>query len=639
MRPLAAGSPPGAGEGRTCHEELTSDRNEPMRAVWRSPAERRLLPGLRPVLLLVGVLGPARRPARDLAGVLSGRSGTRRAAGLGERPGARTLTRIEGHSMTEVARASSRRRARECELPGGPRAGCNGTERNRVGSDFQRRSAVPMNESKQGGPSRRCGAVGSPDGPVLFRVWAPAARRVDLVLIDGDSRREVAMQPEPGGYHRHEEADVPEGRRYAYRLDGGPERPDPCSLLQPEGVHGPSAVVRPGRFAWNDRDWRGVRREDLVFYELHVGTFSPEGTFDGAISRLRDLRELGVTAVEIMPVAQFPGTRNWGYDGVLPYAAQDSYGGPDGLHRLVDACHAEGLAAFLDVVYNHLGPEGSYIREFGPYFNDHYKTPWGSAVNYDDRGWTRCATTCWTTSRMWLEEFHLDGLRLDAVHAIYDLGARHILQAIEEVAEDVAARRGWPATIVAESDLNDPRLLEPRDRGGHALGAQWADDFHHAGHVGAHRRARRVLLGFRRAGAPGPGPGIPVRLRLGLQPVPRPQARRCPGRPGRGPLRRLPAEPRPGGQPGAGRPAVNAARLAGPAEAGGGPAAAFALLAAAVHGRGVRRGEPVPLLLLVRGPGAGPGGARGAEDASSRPSPGRARSPTRRARRHSPRRS
>jgi maltooligosyltrehalose trehalohydrolase len=339
-----------------------------------------------------------------------------------------------------------------------------------------------MNEPKQGGPSRRCGAVGSPDGPFLFRVWAPAAKRVDLVLIDGDSRRGVAMQAEVGGYHRHEEAQVPEGRRYAFRLDGGPERPDPCSLFQPDGPHGPSAVVRPGRFAWTDRSWRGVRREDLVFYELHVGTFSPEGTFDGAIPRLRDLRELGVTAVEIMPVAQFPGARNWGYDGVLPYAAQNSYGGPDGLHRLVDACHAEGLAAFLDVVYNHLGPEGSYIREFGPYFNDHYKTPWGSAVNYDDRGSGAVRDYVLDNARMWLDEFHFDGLRLDAVHAIYDLGARHILREIEEVAEDVAARRGWPATIVAESDLNDPRLLEPRDRGGHALAAQWADDFHHAAH-------------------------------------------------------------------------------------------------------------------------------------------------------------
>ncbi|MHB1556627.1 MAG: malto-oligosyltrehalose trehalohydrolase [Isosphaeraceae bacterium] len=340
-----------------------------------------------------------------------------------------------------------------------------------------------MNQASQGGPSRRCGAVGSPAGPVLFRVWAPAARRVHLVLYEGGARRELEMQPESGGYHRHEVPDVPEGRRYAFRLDDGPERPDPCSLLQPDGPHRPSAVVRPGRFVWTDGDWRGVRREDLVFYELHVGTFSPEGTFDGAIPRLRDLRELGVTAVELMPVSQFPGARNWGYDGVLPYAAQNTYGGPAGLHRLVDACHAQGLAVFLDVVYNHLGPEGSYVREFGPYFTERYRTPWGSAVNYDDRGCDAVRDYVLDNARMWLEEFHVDGLRLDAVHAIYDLGARHILRAIEEVAEGVAARRGYPATIVAESDLNDPRLLARREHGGHALGAQWADDFHHAAHA------------------------------------------------------------------------------------------------------------------------------------------------------------
>ncbi len=340
-----------------------------------------------------------------------------------------------------------------------------------------------MNQARQGQPSRRCGAVGAPDGPVLFRVWAPAARRVDLVLYDGDSRRELEMEPESGGYHRHGEPEVPEGQRYAFRLDGGPERADPCSLFQPDGPHAPSAVVRPGRFAWTDGGWRGVRRADLVFYELHVGTFSPEGTFDGAIPRLRDLSELGVTAVEVMPVAQFPGARNWGYDGVLPYAAQNTYGGPDGLHRLVDACHAEGLAVFLDVVYNHLGPEGSYVREFGPYFTERYRTPWGSAVNYDDRGCDAVRDFVLDNVRMWLEEFHIDGLRLDAVHAIYDLGARHILRAIEEVAEAVQARRGYPATIVAESDLNDPRLLDPRERGGHALRAQWADDFHHAAHA------------------------------------------------------------------------------------------------------------------------------------------------------------
>jgi maltooligosyltrehalose trehalohydrolase len=241
--------------------------------------------------------------------------------------------------------------------------------------------------------------------------------------------------------------------------------------------------VLPERFAWADQAWSGVRRQDLVFYELHVGAFSAEGTFDAVVPRLRDLRDLGVTAVEIMPVGQFPGTRDWGYDGVLPYAAQDSYGGPHGLQRLVAACHAAGLAIYLDVVYNHFGPEGNYLGEFGGYFNHQYRGPWGDAVNYDGRGCDAVRDYVLDNVRMWLEEFHIDGLRLDAVHAIFDLSARHILDAIQEVAVDAGRRRGWPALVVAESDLNDPRVLYERDRGGHGLDAQWADDFHHAAHA------------------------------------------------------------------------------------------------------------------------------------------------------------
>jgi len=304
-----------------------------------------------------------------------------------------------------------------------------------------------------------------------------------LVLIDGDRRRPLPMDQEERGYFHHAEPNVPEGQRYAYRLDGGPERQDPCSLWQPDGVGVSSAVVRPDRFAWTDRNWRGVRRENLVFYELHVGTFTPEATFDAVIPRLRALRDLGITAVELMPVGQYPGGRNWGYDGVLPYAAQNTYGGPRSLHRLVDACHAHGLSAFLDVVYNHFGPEGNYLAEFGPYFTDQYKTPWGKAVNYDGRGCDAVRDFVLDNARMWLDEFHFDGLRLDAVHAIYDMGARPLLRAIQEVAEDVASRRGFPAHVVAESDLNDPRLLLPPERGGCGLDAQWSDDFHHAAHT------------------------------------------------------------------------------------------------------------------------------------------------------------
>jgi maltooligosyltrehalose trehalohydrolase len=330
---------------------------------------------------------------------------------------------------------------------------------------------------------RRGGAVAQRDGSLRWRVWAPRAQQVELVLIDDDRRRVIPMRREERGFFHHTEANIPEGQRYAYRLDGRPERPDPCSLWQPDSVHGPSAVVRPERFSWTDRDWRGVPRGDLVFYELHVGTFTPQGTFEAVISRLNDLRELGITAVEIMPVGQFPGSRNWGYDGVLPYATQNSYGGPHGLQKLVDACHAAGLAIFLDVIYNHLGPEGNYLGEFGSYFTDHYKTPWGKAVNYDGPGSDAVRDYVLNNARMWLEEFHFDGLRLDAVHAIYDLSARHILRDVQEAAEKVAQRTGKLVHIIAESDLNDPRLLHPRRHGGHELGGQWSDDFHHAIHA------------------------------------------------------------------------------------------------------------------------------------------------------------
>jgi maltooligosyltrehalose trehalohydrolase len=220
-----------------------------------------------------------------------------------------------------------------------------------------------------------------------------------------------------------------------------------------------------------------------VVYELHVGTFTPEGTFDAAVPRLAELADLGVTAVELMPVAQFPGRRNWGYDGVFPFAPQDSYGGPDGLKRLVDACHAAGLAALLDVVLNHFGPEGCYLREFGPYLTDRYQTPWGEAVNYDGPGSDPVRRFALDCARMWLDEYHFDGLRLDAVHAIYDLGARHVLADVAAAGREIAARDGRHVHVIAESDLNDPRLLREPERGGYGLDAQWADDFHHAAHA------------------------------------------------------------------------------------------------------------------------------------------------------------
>ncbi len=341
------------------------------------------------------------------------------------------------------------------------------------------RLAEAMAES----PVRRAGAIGFDDGFVEWRVWAPAARQVTLVLLDGEQRVEIPMARGLRGYHRVVQQGVELGQRYRYRLDGGRELADPCSVWQPEGAFGPSAVVFPDRFRWNDASWKGVCPADLVFYEIHVGTFTPEGTFEAIIPRLGDLAELGITAIEIMPVGQFPGGRSWGYDGVFPYAVQNTYGGPLGLQSLVDACHANGLAIFLDVVYNHFGPEANILGEFGPYQTDRYKTPWGAAVNFDQAGCDAVRDFVLDNVRMWLEEFHLDGLRLDAADTLFDLGARHILREIKETASVTGQRRGWPATVVAESDLDDPRLLYPQERGGHALDLQWMDDYHHAVHA------------------------------------------------------------------------------------------------------------------------------------------------------------
>ncbi len=333
------------------------------------------------------------------------------------------------------------------------------------------------------GAMPRCGALGLTDDTVHWRVWAPRAEHVALVLLTGDERCTHAMAGEERGYFSYTKAHITDGQRYAYCLDGGPERPDPASRWQPDGVHRASAVLRPAHFVWSDHAWTGLPRTDLVLYELHVGTFTPEGTFEAIIPRLAALRELGVTALELMPVAQFPGTRNWGYDGVHPYAPHNSYGGPHGLQRLIDACHAAGLALFLDVVYNHLGPEGNYLQEFGPYFTDRYHTAWGRAINYDDRGSDAVRAFVLDNVRMWIEDYHVDGLRLDAVHAIYDFSPRHILREIQQTADTVARGLGRQVHVIAESDLNDVRLLQSPQGGGYGLDAQWSDDLHHTVHA------------------------------------------------------------------------------------------------------------------------------------------------------------
>ncbi len=331
------------------------------------------------------------------------------------------------------------------------------------------------------------GATIGRDGRVHFSVWAPRAEslRLRLQAPDGNVRAELPMERGPDAVYTLavDGAQAPAGTDYAYLVPGLGPRPDPVSRRQPAGVHGPSRIVDPGAFGWSDGGWKGLPLQDLIFYELHVGTFTPEGTFDGVAGKLDHLRDLGVTAIELMPVATFPGARNWGYDGASLFAPHEAYGGPEGLRRLVDACHAKGLALFLDVVYNHLGPEGNYLGDFGPYFTDRYHTPWGSALNFDGPDSDEVRRFFVDNALHWLREYHVDGLRLDAIHGIYDFGARHILQEIADAFHAEAARLGRQAWLVAESDLNDPRVIRPSAAGGHGLDAQWSDDFHHALHT------------------------------------------------------------------------------------------------------------------------------------------------------------
>jgi maltooligosyltrehalose trehalohydrolase len=290
------------------------------------------------------------------------------------------------------------------------------------------------------------------------------------------------MQREQHGYFRAT-AVVHPGTRYGYRLDGGHDLPDPASRSQPLGVHGPSAVVDPSAFAWSDQGFRAPSLAELVIYELHVGTFSQAGTFDGAIEHLDDVVELGVTACEIMPVAEFPGARNWGYDGVDLWAPQSSYGGPDGLRRLVDACHARGLAVVLDVVYNHFGPEGNYLERFAPYLSELHHTPWGQAVNVDGPGSDEVRRYLVGNALHWLAEYHVDALRLDAIHGIVDTSATPFLRELADAVARLGERTRRTRLLIAESDLNDPRVVQPAVLGGLGLDSAWADDVHHSLHA------------------------------------------------------------------------------------------------------------------------------------------------------------
>jgi len=328
------------------------------------------------------------------------------------------------------------------------------------------------------GASLHLGAMLQDTG-TTFRVWAPRCRSVEVVI---EGRRPMPLTLRDEGLFELAVPGIAAGMRYQYRLDGERYRPDPVSRFQPEGVHGPSVVVDAARFPWTDQGFRGHALADLVFYELHVGTFSAAGTFEAVIPHLPHLVDLGVTALELMPVAEFPGSRNWGYDGVHLYAPQSTYGGPRGLRRLVDAVHGHGLSVMLDVVYNHLGPEGNYLGEYGPYFTDRHQTPWGTAVNFDGPDSLGVRRHFIDNASYWVREFHLDGLRLDAIHSIFDAGPVHILTAVAEAARDEARRLDRPVHIVAESHDNDRRIVLPAADGGLGLDAVWADDFHHAVH-------------------------------------------------------------------------------------------------------------------------------------------------------------
>jgi len=328
---------------------------------------------------------------------------------------------------------------------------------------------------------QKLGATYLGNGRGHFLVWAPFAAQVEVHVVSPQERL-LPLTRGARGYFAATVEGVEPGSLYSFRLDGDKERPDPASQCQPQGVHGPSQVIDP-HFPWSDDTWAGLPLRDFVIYEVHVGTYTPEGTLTAIIPHLDTLKDLGITALEIMPVAQFPGGRNWGYDGAYPFAVQNTYGGPAALKELVNACHARGLAVILDVVYNHLGPEGNYLADFGPYFTERYRTPWGPAVNFDGPGSDEVRRYFIDNARQWMAEYHFDALRLDALHAIVDLTPTPFLAELADAVHFEGERLNRRVYLMAESDLNDVRLLHPRELGGVNLDSHWNDDFHHAVHT------------------------------------------------------------------------------------------------------------------------------------------------------------
>ena len=319
------------------------------------------------------------------------------------------------------------------------------------------------------------------DGLATVVVWSPEAVQVDLCY----KNQKLPLDKGQQGYWHGQTGHLAPGDLYTFMINGEKELPDPASLLQPDGVHGPSGATDLSIFRRADEGWENLPLNEYIIYELHTGCFTPEGTFAGIEKKLDHLLELGINAIELMPVAQFPGDRNWGYDGVYPFAVQNSYGGAEGLQQLVNACHRRGIAVVLDVVYNHLGPEGNYLTAYGPYTTSKYNTPWGGAINFDDAWCDGVRRYFIENVLMWFRDFHIDALRMDAVHAIKDFSPKHILQEIKERVEEWSEVSGRKHYLIVELDLNDPRFINTQAKGGYGMDAQWTDEFHHALRVAA----------------------------------------------------------------------------------------------------------------------------------------------------------
>lgn len=328
---------------------------------------------------------------------------------------------------------------------------------------------------------QKVGAFSVSDDAVMLSIWSPFSKSAQ-VKIKGENDL-IELEKKPFGYWQAEVKNLKAGTLYKFILDEDMERPDPASQFQPDGVHSWSEIVDHSAYSWKDENWKPPLMEDMIIYELHVGTFSAEGTFEAITDKLDHLLDLGINTIELMPIAQFPGDRNWGYDGVYPFATQNSYGTVENLKQMVDKCHQKGIAVILDAVYNHMGPEGNYLSDFGPYFTKKYNTPWGSAINFDDSYSDHVRNFFLQNARMWLEDFHFDGLRLDAVHAILDNGPVHFLKELSIKVDQLGDQTGKNYVLIAESDMNDIKVISGYQNGGYGLEGQWTDDFHHAVHT------------------------------------------------------------------------------------------------------------------------------------------------------------